>query len=283
MQLDPIKIPSLLKEYGIKPSKSLGQNFLMDDVHLARVADAAEINSTDEVLEIGPGLGSLTRHLAIAAKRVVAVELDAKLIQPFCQVIKPYSNVEILQGDILEVDLSVLFPQPGYLVVANIPYYITSVVLRYLLEQKMKPARMVLTIQQEVARRVCADQGALSLLAISVQVYGKAHIVTILPAGAFYPVPKVDSAVLRIDLFDAPRVSAQDSDIFFRIVRAGFSQKRKTLRNALSGGLWINKEAVSELLIKAKIDAQRRAQTLSLEEWIRIMEVSKQTDFYRSR
>jgi 16S rRNA (adenine1518-N6/adenine1519-N6)-dimethyltransferase len=255
----------------------------MDETHLARVVNAAEIRSTDEVLEIGPGLGSLTRHLAIAAKRVVTVELDSQFILPLSEVIKPYDNVEVIQGDILEVDLTGLFSQPGYLVVANIPYYITSAVLRYLLEPEVKPARLVLTIQEEVARRICAEQGALSLLAISVQVYGQAHIVSTLPAGAFYPAPNVASAILRVDLFDQARVSPEDSDMFFRIVKAGFSQKRKTLRNALSGGLAITKEAAEDLLSLAGIDPQRRAQTLSLEEWILLMGEWKAAQTHKSR
>ena len=221
----------------------------------------------------GPGLGSLTRHLAVAAKRVVAVELDAQLIPPLKSVLTPYENVEIIHGDILEENLADLFTHSGYLVVANIPYYITSAVIRYLLEPEIKPAKVILTVQEEVARRICAEPGDLSLLAISVQVYGHPVLESTLSAGAFYPAPKVDSAILNIDLYDTPRIPIEHSDKFFRLIKAGYSQKRKTLRNALSGGLGQGKETVKNLLDQAGIDPQRRAQTLSIEEWVELMQV----------
>jgi len=177
-----------------------------------------------------------------------------------------------VQGDILEIELSGLFGKPGYLVVANIPYYITSALMRHLLETPFKPARLVLTVQQEVAQRICAGQGDYSLLAISVQVYGKPVVTASIPAGAFYPAPKVDSAVLRVEIYDEPLVPLNRLDTFFRLVKAGFSQKRKTLLNTLSAGLHWEKGQMEGLLRQIGIDPQRRAQTLSIQEWVRLTE-----------
>jgi 16S rRNA (adenine1518-N6/adenine1519-N6)-dimethyltransferase len=260
-------IPKLLKRYGLRPSKGLGQNFLADPGALRKVIAAAEVTASDAVLEVGPGLGSLTRLLAAEAARVAAVELDAGMIGALGDLLKGVENVELIHADILEVDLASLFPSGEYLVVANIPYYITSALLRHLLEAPNPPTRLVLTVQREVAERICARQGDLSLLALSVQVYGEPRIAGRIPAGAFYPPPKVDSAVVRIDLYPRPLIAKEQLNDFFRLIKAGFGQKRKTLRNSLSAGLGQPKEAVEELLAKAGIDSRRRAQTLSMEEW----------------
>jgi 16S rRNA (adenine1518-N6/adenine1519-N6)-dimethyltransferase len=260
-------IPKLLKRYGLRPSKGLGQNFLADPTALQRVITAAEVGPEDTVLEIGPGLGSLTRLLAIEAARVVAVEIDIKLIDALEDLMQPFPNVELIHADILEVDIGELFPRGNYLVAANIPYYITSALLRHLLEAPNPPSRLILTVQKEVAERICAQAGDLSLMALSVQVYGNPKIAAKIPAGAFYPAPKVDSAVVRIDLFPEPLVESDRLDDFFRLIKAGFSQKRKTLRNAVSAGMGWSKEETEQLLVGAGIDPQRRAQTLSIEEW----------------
>jgi 16S rRNA (adenine1518-N6/adenine1519-N6)-dimethyltransferase len=265
-------IPKLLKRYGLKPQKGLGQNFLSDPASLRKVIDAADIQPDDTVLEIGPGLGSLTHLLAESAARVVAVELDRHLVNALEEILQPYSNVELLRADILEVNLNELFSEPGYLVVANIPYYITSALLRQLLETQHPPVRLVLTIQKEVAERICSDAGDLSLLALSVQVYGKPSITATIPAGAFYPAPKVDSAVVRVDIYPEPLIQREKLDSFFALTKAGFSQKRKTLSNALSGGMHWEKDITVDLLIKSGIDPQRRAQTLTLPEWKNLVE-----------
>ena len=270
MNLPHLDIPSLLRQYGLRPEKSLGQNFLLDESYLQQVVSAAEITNQDNVLEIGAGLGSLTRHLAVAARAVVAVELDEGLLPPLRQVLEPFPNVRVVQGDILVLDLGKLIPEGNFLVVANIPYYISSAVIRHLLETSCLPTRLVLTMQKEVAHRICAAPGDLSLLALSVQVYGFPHIVAYIPAGAFYPPPKVDSAILRVDLYPAPRIPPAQLDSFFRLCKAGFSQKRKTLRNALSGGLGWSTAHAGELLFSAQIDPFRRAETLSLDEWHRL-------------
>lgn len=266
-------VHQLLKRYNLRPSKGLGQNFLVDEAALQKVAAAAEIRPRDSILEVGAGIGNLTRHLADIAGRVVAVELDAKLIPVLSDVLRNYSNVEIIQGDILEADLGAIFPDPGFLVVANIPYYITAAILRHLLAAPQPPARLVLTVQKEVAERICAAPGDLSLLALSVQVFGHPEVVASIPAGAFYPAPKVDSAVVRVELYPQPLIPEKHLDAFFRLTKAGFSQKRKTLRNALAGGLGLPKPQVEALLAQADIDPMRRAQTLSLEEWGKLVKV----------
>ena len=265
-------IPGLLKSHGLRPDKSLGQNFLVDPIYLDRVANAGIITKEDTVLEIGAGLGNLTRLLAAKARDVLAVELDPDFIPILQSVLTPTKNVRIIQGDILTLDLGSLFSTNEYLVVANIPYYITSNLIRHLTSSEKRPRRIVLTIQKEVAERIIARSGKLNLLGLSVQVYGAATIVSRVPAGAFYPVPKVDSVIVRVDLYPSPLISEDLLDIYFQLAKAGFSQKRKTLRNSLSGGLRLEKSIVESLLENAEIDASRRAETLSIEEWISLAE-----------
>ncbi len=267
IELSPLNISGLLRSHGLHPKKSLGQNFLLDQAALRKITEAAEIPADGEVLEIGPGLGSLTRYLAQAARRVVAVELDASLIPVLQEVLAPYPQVEIIHGDILKQDPAKLMGTPGYRVVANIPYNITSAVIRHLLESSVKPACLVLTMQKEVAERICALPGEMSLLALSVQVYGEPQPVVRIPAGAFYPPPNVDSIALKMDLFPESRIPNGQLDSFFRLAKAGFSQKRKTLRNSLAGGLAWKPERAEGLLQTAGIDPRRRAETLSIEEW----------------
>jgi 16S rRNA (adenine1518-N6/adenine1519-N6)-dimethyltransferase len=245
----------------------MGQNFLSDPGVLRRIVQAAGLPADALVLEIGPGLGSLTRYLAPAARQVVAVELDGDLVPLLEEVVGPFGNVEIVQGDILKLDPAVLMGGEPYYVAANIPYYITSAVIRHLLGARVRPLRLALTVQKEVAERICAGPGDLSLLALSVQVYGQPSIAARIPAGAFYPAPKVDSAVVRVDLYDQPRIPAEGLEDFFRLIKAGFSQKRKTLRNSLAGGLGWAAARSEELLRAAEIDPMRRAETLALEEW----------------
>jgi len=256
-----------LRHHGLKPDKRLGQVFLVEPAALRRVVGAAELMERDKVLEIGPGLGSLTRYLASAAATVVSVEIDGRIIPVLEETLAQYSNIRLVHADILNTDPAQLMGEAGYLVVANIPYYITSAIMRHLIEASLPPRRIVLTIQREVADRICAQPGEMSLLALSVQVYGKPRVVAHIPAGCFYPAPNVDSAVVRVDIYPTPVIPFPQLDLFFRLSKAGFSQKRKTLRNALSGGLAWKPERTEELLKKSDIDPQRRAETLSLEEW----------------
>lgn len=265
--LPALNVPTLLRAHGLSPKQSLGQNFLIDSAALERIIQASEIDSSSTVLEIGPGLGSLTRYLAATAQHVIAVELDSNLIPILEDVLEGTQNVSIIHGDILKTDLNLILKEPGYNVIANIPYYITSNLIRHLLEADIKPKRLVLTIQREVARRITAAAGDMNLLGLSVQVYGRPMVVAHIPAGAFYPAPKVDSSVVRVDLYDVPLIEPGHINLFFQLAKAGFSQKRKTLRNALSAGLAWSNEKTEELLRSAEIDPQRRAETLALDEW----------------
>lgn len=265
--IPPLNAESALKRFGLRADKSLGQNFLQDHAALEKIALAAEIQAEDSVLEIGPGLGSLTRYLAVSARAVTAIELDDEILPALETILSPYKNIRVVHGDILKTRIAELIQTPGYLVVANIPYYITSAVIRHLLEAEVKPRRVVLVIQKEVAERICAAPGDLSLLALSVQVYGKPSFVAKIPAGAFHPVPKIDSAILRIDIYDEPLIPRAELKTFFKLVKAGFAQKRKTLRNALAAGLHIPAKEAETLLTSAGIDFMRRAETLGIEEW----------------
>jgi 16S rRNA (adenine1518-N6/adenine1519-N6)-dimethyltransferase len=258
-------IRELLEMYEIDPKKSLGQNFLHDPSALERILKAAELNPTDTVLEVGPGTGALTTKLAPLVQRVIAVELDERLI-PILEDVLP-DSVELHHADILDTDVEALVGDGDYKIVANLPYYITSAILRHLLEVQHKPTALVLTVQQEVAERIVAKPGDMTVLAVSVQFYGKPKIVSKIGAAAFYPQPDVASAVVRIDVFSEPPVSVPDERSFFKVVRAGFSQKRKQLKNALGDGLQLTHAQAAEHLTAAGIDPTRRAETLALEEW----------------
>ncbi len=259
-----------LARLGIAPKKSLGQNFLHDPNMLEKIIELAQLQPGEVVLEIGPGTGNLTRLLAGQTARLVAVELDDRLVPLLRATFNDQSHVEIVHGDILALDVAELMNHAPYKVVANLPYYITSAILRHLLETPRRPDRIVITVQREVAERIVAEPGDMSILAVSVQFYGRAEIALHLNPALFWPRPEVESAVVCIDVFDQPVVDVPDTAQFFRVVRAGFSQKRKQLRNALSGGLHINKVQADALLLAADVAPQRRAETLNLAEWAAI-------------
>jgi len=272
MSLEFLNIQPLLKRYHIQPKKSLGQNFLVEPAGLMKVIDAAELSGSEEVLEIGAGLGSLTYLLAQTGARVTTVEIDRHMLEPLAEALKPFTNVQIVPGDILELDPATLVSQENYVVVANIPYYITSAIIRHLLEANLKPSRIILTIQQEVAQRIVARDGKMSLLSLSVFVFGEPEIVSTIPAGSFFPAPDVDSAVLRIRLHPEPLIRSSQLDLFFKLAHAGFGQKRKTLRNSLSAGLSLPANEVEARLLEADIEPSRRAETLSMAEWARLVD-----------
>lgn len=269
----PKDIPALLRLFNLHPNKRLGQNFLVDESALHKITQVAEIDPADVVLEIGPGLGNLTSHLARKARQVVAVELDERLMPALQYTLSSYLNVRIVLGDILKQDINQLIQSPSYLVVANIPYYITSLLIRHLLEVHQHPRRLVLTVQAEVAERICAKPGNMSLLALSVQVYGQPSIRAHLPAGAFYPQPKVDSAVVRVDIYNTPYIPPDQLDIFFQLAKAGFGQKRKMIKNALVNGMHWSPAECQAILEAAGIDPQRRAETLNLNEWAQLVNI----------
>ncbi len=271
-------ISAILKNHNLRPDKSLGQNFLTDPNILDQIVRIAGVTATDTVLEIGAGLGHLTAQLARSARAVTAVELDGRFIPILSERLAPYANITLVEGDILQLNNADLIQVDDYLVVANIPYYITSRILRKLLEAKLKPREIILTIQYEVARRVCAESGKLSLLALSVQMYGKPRLAMRIPAGAFYPPPKVDSAVIKIDLHPDPLLPDPQREIFFQLIKAGFLHKRKTLRNSISKGLGWSPDQAAELLLSGGIDPLRRAETLSIPEWLKLTSVYEKVD-----
>lgn len=270
-------VVSQLAALGIRPKKGLGQNFLVDPVHLAHIVAAAGLTADDLVLEVGPGPGVLTDLIAAEAGRVVAVELDDRLI-PFLR--RRYADrphVTIIHADILAVDVAALLQEASssqnpvssirYKVVANLPYYVTSAAIRHLLEATAPPDLLVLTVQREVAERMVAQPPHMSLLALGVQFYCTGQIVARVPSGAFHPVPKVDSAVVRLDRRPAPVAADIAADRFFTVARAGFCQPRKQLRNSLAAGLSMAPAAVEAWLSSAGVDPKRRAETLTLTEW----------------
>jgi 16S rRNA (adenine1518-N6/adenine1519-N6)-dimethyltransferase len=256
----------VLRRLGLRPRKGLSQSFLVDRRVSATIARAADLGPSDAVLEIGPGLGILTRELLERAGRVVAVELDAPLARALPGLLGQPAHLEVVQADALRLDAATLFPGP-FSVAANLPYHITSPLLLRLLGAPRRPRRLVVMVQREVAERIAAPVGQLSYLAVAVQLYAEARIVRTVPAAAFYPRPKVDSAVLRLDVRPAPAVAPDAPEALLRLVLAGFKQPRKQLRNSLADGLGRAPAAAEALLRRAGIDFTRRPQTLTLAEW----------------
>ena len=248
--------------------RSLGQNFLVDRRVLARVVDAAELSPSDQVLEIGPGRGALTERLAESAGSLVAVELDDALVARLSARFADSANVRVVADDARTVDVrDLLDTSAGYKLVANLPYYAATPIVRRFLEMDDGPRLMVVMVQREVARAMTAAPGQMSLLSVATQLYGRARIVATVPPRAFRPAPRVTSAIVRIDVYDRPALRMRSEREFFRLVRAGFSARRKQLRNALSQGLSLPAADAERLLACAGIDPRRRAETLSLVEW----------------
>jgi len=255
------------KSKTTRTKKYLGQHWLFDGPTLREIIDASGLSSADTVLEIGPGRGPLTELLSQKAARVVAVEKDSDLVPTLKVQFILQENVEIIQADIMSFDLRSL--PSNYLVVANIPYYLTSAIVRLLMESTNPPKKLVLLIQKEVAERICAQPGQMSVLALSVQLYAKPEYIATVTKDKFQPPPKVDSAILRLTRLDKPLLEV-DSQKFMQLVKAGFGEKRKTIRNSLAGGLRINAGEVSKLLSEAKIPESSRAQELTFQQWERL-------------
>jgi 16S rRNA (adenine1518-N6/adenine1519-N6)-dimethyltransferase len=272
------ELHSLLAANHMRPLKSFGQNFLIDRSVLLNIVSAADIKPEDEVLEVGAGTGVLTRELAKEARRVVAVELERDMLALLAKTTSTYPNVELVARNLLFLDPVEVFGQAPYKLVANLPYYITAPTFRHFLESVHPPRLLVVMVQWEVAQRIIAEPGDLSMLALSIQFYGRPHIIARVPANAFYPAPKVDSAILRVDVKQQAPLLPVERDSFFRVVQAGFSEKRKQLHNSLTHGLHHKNELVRSWLAAASIDASRRAETLSVEEWLclwRVIEAAK--------
>jgi len=262
-------VRGLLKKYKISPVKWLGQNFLIDEKVLRKIIEAAELSENDIVLEVGPGIGNLTAELAKRVKKVIAIEKDKKMVEILRETLKNFTNIEIIEGDILKINLKPYTSKP-YKVVANIPYYLTSPLIRKFVETvEVKPQLLVLMVQKEVAQRIVARPPAMSILAVSVQFYAKPEIISLVSKKSFWPSPKVDSAIIKISAFNQRRKSAFNQR-FFKIVRAGFSQPRKQLINNFSKGLEFDKKKVEVWLLKNKIQPNQRAETLNLEDWINL-------------
>ena len=256
---------------AFQTKKSLGQNFLVNPHILDRIISAAEISKDDVILEVGPGTGNLTKKLAEKAKKVIAIEKDGRLIEPLKQTFKDRPNVEIIGGDILNTKTDFVLQSPSlsdkYKIVANIPYYITSNLLRTIFESWPKPKLIVLTIQKEVAQRIMAKLPHMNLLALSVQYYSKPEIIGYVSKNNFRPVPKVDSAIIRLGIRSQELGVRKDSKKLFSLMRMGFSEKRKQLAAVLSKKLKIKKEKILDALQKEGIDPKARAENLSLEQW----------------
>lgn len=271
------RIKKILKNYQLFPLKRLGQFFLIDKNALKEIIESAELSKEDVVLEIGPGIGTLTMELAKKVKKVITVEKDAKMVQILEKILKEKSvkNVKIINSDILKfLNTKYQIPNAKYKVVANIPYYLTSRLMRELLELKNKPRLIVLMVQKEVAQRICAKPPKMNLLAVSVQFYGKPEIVSFVSKKSFWPQPKVDSAIIKISKIKG-RISKNFSNLFFKIVKAGFSQPRKQLINSLSKKLGIDKIRIKEWLLKNKISPTKRPENLSLKEWLILIKNGK--------
>ena len=250
------------------PKKSLGQHWLKDPEILADIAEAAELTGDDVVLEIGPGLGTLTSRLLARANSVTAVEFDADLARKLPGQF-PGKKLAVVNQDILQFDLSQL--PTNYKVVANVPYYITSKIVEKLMTAENKPSIAVLLVQKEVAERIAAEAGNMSVLSVSVQIFTEAELDIEVPKQFFTPPPKVDSQVVVLRTRNNPLIAPEDQKDFFRIVKAGFSAKRKKLRSSLSGGLGIDKSAVEELLKNTGISPDARAEDLAIEDWKRLL------------
>jgi len=272
-----------LKKYGLSPSKRLGQHFLADFGVLKKVILAAELKKDDIILEIGPGTGILTKELAKTAKKVIAIEKDQKMCRVLKDLLKCWNveNVEIVQGDILKSNIQYLISNIHYKVVANLPYYITSPVIRKFLEAESPPELMVLMVQKEVAKRICASPPDMNLLAVSVQFYAKPKIIGYVSKKSFWPKPKVDSAIIKLTPINTNR--STDPHEFFKVAKAGFSQPRKQLINNL-GQLFHDREKVDpketrekikQWLLKNAIQPEQRAESLSIDDWLELAKTFK--------
>jgi len=265
--MNAIQIKKILEEHDLQINKRLGQNFLIDNNILNKIIDVANLSNQDTVLEIGSGLGTLTKELAQKAKKVITIEKDAKLIIILREALKDYNNIELIEADILRSDLCKgrTSKLKDYKVVSNLPYYITSPVIRMFLESNNPPQEMVLMVQKEVAQRICARPPKMNLLAIATQFYAQPKIMFSVSKNSFWPRPKIDSAIIKIS--DIKKIKKEESKKFFQLVKAGFSSPRKQLANNLEKVLSIPRDQTKRALTKCGLPHQARAQVLTVENW----------------
>ena len=275
-KLDQLK--TMLKAKGLWAKKSLGQNFLVDDVVLRAIVNAANLSDADHVLEVGPGTGFLTEQLIQNAAQVTSIELDPDMVNLLNEQFKLTPNLTVIEGDVLKLSISdYRLANKPYKVVANIPYYITSPVIRHFLKADERPTLMVLLVQKEVAEKICS-MGGRTYLTMETAVFGRAEYVTTVPSMSFYPAPKVDSAVLKINVYPEPLIPAEKHRDFLRLIKFGYSQKRKKLANSLGAGLHKKPKIIREYLAQAQIDPNCRAEDLEIEDWKRLLEHVEATD-----
>lgn len=268
----PIIVKSLLEQYNIIPSKRLGQNFLIDKNILDKIVATSDLSEHDIVIEVGPGVGALTQELATRVKKVIAIEKDRKMCEILREVLKDFHNIEIVNEDILKWDVCrVCDTRQNYKVIANLPYYITSPVIRKFLESLLSPDFMVFMVQKEVGERIIAQPPHMSILAVSVQLYAQPKIVAKVSKNCFLPAPNVDSAIVKIDV-NRSLCSSADKNKFFQLVKAGFAQKRKLLISNITKGLSVKREVVEQAFEKSKINVQSRAQELAINQWITLLQ-----------
>lgn len=265
-------IKNLLQEYNIRPNKLMGQNFLINPRVLQKIIETADLKN-DIVLEVGPGLGTLTQELAKKAKKVIAVEKDKQMNEVLKETLKDFKNVEIIEGDILKIlkQKPSILKSSKYKVVANIPYYLTSPLIRMLLESANPPEEIILMIQKEVAQRITAQPPKMNLLAVSIQFYAQPKTISYVSKASFWPEPKVDSAIIKISNIE--KIKEIDQERFFKIIKAGFSSPRKQLANNLSEKLKIDKGEIKSALAKCGLNPQARAESLRIEDWILLIQL----------
>lgn len=272
----PTTVNKIIQDHNFKFSKSLGQNFLIDEHIIEKIISASDITKDDLVIEIGPGIGTLTAAIAEKAGRVKAVEIDKKLIPILTETLENFDNVEIINEDILKTDLKQIIDNESKYaaikIIGNLPYYITTPIIMHILESKLPIKNITIMIQKEVADRMKASPGGkeFGALSVAVQYYCEIVPVTVVPKTVFIPKPNVDSFIIRLDIREKPAVDVLDEGFFFKIVRASFSQRRKTLLNSLSSALKCSKESLEESLVNCDIEPKRRAETLSLTEFARL-------------
>lgn len=268
--MEKLNTKEVVKKYNFKFTKSLGQNFLIDDKVLDDIVEGADVSKEDFVIEIGPGVGTLTKELLAKAKKVCAVELDSELIPILQEELEGYDNFELIHKDALKVDFNeIIGEEESVKVVANLPYYVTTPIIARMLNEDYKFKSLTIMIQKEVAERIdaepnCKEFGSISVL---VQYYCDTKIIRTVPPSSFVPQPKVDSIVIRLDKLDKPRVQVKDKELFFKIVRQSFNMRRKTLRNAVKSMKIIDGEEMEKVFENANIDPKRRGETLSLQEF----------------